>query len=127
MGERHEAALGKEKRLESVARPVARIDEKVQSETKDNSEGSKTKKAVKPALGNEKLKKKLTEDEAMQQEDEVKEGIDWSDEEGGGDAKGGDDDEEEDNDGSSSGSGDDNDDDESSSGSDGEDSSDESD
>jgi nucleolar complex protein 2 len=80
MGARYKQALEKEKRLEAATRPLQKTAKA--EEPKDDSEGkkSKTKKRSKnkkksiPNIGD------IPED-ALEQEDEVQEGINWSDDE----------------------------------------------
>ena len=103
MGERYKAMIEKEKRLEAATRPVQKHTEKskkqLQKETNDSSDededvvtSSKTKKKKKSKAASMLAKKKAAEeakaklaatneDEVMGEEDEVKEGIDWSDDE----------------------------------------------
>ena len=103
MGERYKAMIEKEKRLEAATRPVQKHTEKskkqLQKEANDSSDededvvtSSKTKKKKKSKAASMLAKKKAAEeakaklaatneDEVMGEEDEVKEGIDWSDDE----------------------------------------------
>jgi len=91
MGERYDAAIAKEKRLEQAARPVLKpaVDESARN-------NGKQKRKLGPKGGDEqpskservekakklKVKKPISEREALEQEDEVAEGINWSDNEG---------------------------------------------
>ena len=112
MGERHNTALSKEKRLETLAKPVTKVtatqsqgDRKL-SDTKGNPKSStattKTTSLTEQLFAKSKKNSNksgekdapvVDEATAMDIEDEVKEGIDWSDEE-----KGEDDDEDSDDD-----------------------------
>lgn len=85
MRERHESSLAKENRLDSAARPVARTG-KASDKT---STAQKRKETIERSTPPQ--KKRRTENaekdatsskgSALDEEDEVKEGIDWSDEE----------------------------------------------
>ncbi|KAI2510547.1 Noc2p family [Fragilaria crotonensis] len=75
MGDRYEAAVGKEKRLEEATRPAAKI-KSVPKETEVHDEDDV------PSSQSSKKKQKtgiaLSAEDAMAQEDEVEEGVDWS-------------------------------------------------
>jgi hypothetical protein len=82
MGERYKQALEKEKRLEAASRP---IQKQTESKRKASSEGeeqpavskkNKRAKRIKGGVPSGKL-----DENALNQQDEVKEGINWSDDE----------------------------------------------
>lgn len=86
---RHEAMVSKEKRLEAAARPVvsAKTGGKRKAEEEDVKEDEK-KAPTRSKKGNNKKKaprkvieSDLNNTEALKQDDEVEEGIDWSDDE----------------------------------------------
>lgn len=86
MSERHNAAIAKEKRLEEVARPVqkkkapeASITEALNDAKQSKKEESKKRKK---AAGNSQAD--LANTEVLEEDDEVAEGIDWSDNESSG-------------------------------------------
>jgi hypothetical protein len=83
MGERHKQSLEKEKRQEVATRPVQKTTTHQQEEKMKDSEGG-------PFSKNKRKKKKVramasagesARDGSLDQEDEVEEGINWSDEE----------------------------------------------
>lgn len=80
MGIRHDASVAKEKRLEEVTRPATA--KKVQQEQETKKEEKKKKKSKQPAKKKQKVNKAdLANTEAVEQDDEVAEGINWSDDE----------------------------------------------
>lgn len=87
MGERYEAAIAKEKRLEQAARPALKPKkdegkQKRKLDQKDDDEKSSKSDRVEKAAKKLKVKKQIPEKEALQQKDEVVEGVNWSDDEG---------------------------------------------
>jgi nucleolar complex protein 2 len=84
MAERYEAAIAKEKRLEEAARPAAKNKQqptkKRSLEDDDDEKAPKVKKQRKPrkVMPQE---APITAEEALEQEDEVAEGVNWSDDE----------------------------------------------
>lgn len=99
MRERHEDSVVKEQRALEASRPAAPAkkkgakdedasdedgsDEEMQEETKASKKRKKSKRdAKKPILNKEELEKQLMgDDEIMEVDDEVEEGVNWSDEE----------------------------------------------
>ena len=80
MGERLKQLLEKEKRLEAASRPLQKTNEVKEKSKEDGEEKKKTKKRKRSK------KKKSTPmidvpENALEEEDEVQEGIDWSDDE----------------------------------------------
>lgn len=81
MGERYKQSIEKEKRLEAASRPIQKkVDEK--RKAGDDAEEAPAAKKKKKSKKNKKSGShgKLNE-EALDQEDEVEEGINWSDDE----------------------------------------------
>jgi hypothetical protein len=77
MFSRHDASVSNEKRLEEVTRPTT--TKKVQREQENTKEEKKSKK---PAKKKQTVNKAdLANTGALEQDDEVAEGINWSDEE----------------------------------------------
>jgi len=85
MGERYEAAIAKEKRLEKVARPAMKVEKKKGQKRRSEDTDVDEQVFKHPIEGKAEKKKKveklISEKEALEQEDEVAEGIDWSDDE----------------------------------------------
>ena len=92
MGERYEMAVAKEKRLETAEQPVLSEaakkkakDEKIAQEQKTQKEGAKTvhnyNKSKKTKDKVQVNKDDLNNVDALKEEDEVEEGIDWSESE----------------------------------------------
>ena len=78
MGTRHDASVAKEKRLEEVTRPATA--KKVQREQQTKKEEKKKNKQ--PPKKKQKVNKAdLANTGALEQDDEVAEGINWSDDE----------------------------------------------
>jgi nucleolar complex protein 2 len=75
MGERYETAIGKEKRLEEATRPAAKNKKPVVKKQIEQAESAPVRKTAKKQ---DKKEKALSAQEALEQEDEVAEGIDWS-------------------------------------------------
>lgn len=78
MGERYKQSIEKEKRLEAATRPVQKATKSQERETEDPEEKKgkkKTKKKKKPVSASA-----MATDDALDQQDEVEEGINWSDE-----------------------------------------------
>lgn len=83
MGERYKQALDKEKRLEAASRPIQKQTEskrKASPEEEEQPVGSKKSKRAKRKKGKNASSGKLDEN-ALNQQDEVEEGINWSDDE----------------------------------------------
>jgi hypothetical protein len=83
MGARHDAAIAKEKRLEQVTRPVSKAekqDAKWEEEAEEEKETckKKSKKKKKKAVVNE---EDLANTQVLEEDDELAEGIDWTDDE----------------------------------------------
>ena len=81
MGARHDAAIAKEKRLEQVTRPVTKTEEqdaKTEEEEELTSKKKIKKKKKKKALVNQ---ADLANTQVLEEDDEVAEGIDWTDNE----------------------------------------------
>jgi len=83
MGARYKASLEKEKRLEVASRPIQKT---AQQAKKPNAEDSEEKKSNKRKRSKKKKKSEAPKmsdvpKDALEQEDEVHEGIDWSDDE----------------------------------------------
>jgi hypothetical protein len=78
MGERYKQALDKEKRLEAASRPVQKTSKSKEpkSETEEPAPKNKRKRAQKKKIKSQSLK---VEEGALDQQDEVEEGINWSD------------------------------------------------
>ena len=90
MGERYEMATAKEKRLEAAEQPVlsAASQRKAQEEKKAQEQAEKKERQKanrhEKKLKKKKLKMEVNEEDlknvgALKEEDEVEEGIDWSD------------------------------------------------
>ncbi len=90
MGERHEMALAKERRLETAEQPILSkaAKRKIEEEKKAQArmEKKENEKAARKQKASKKKKRKIevNEDdlknvEALAEDDEVQEGIDWSD------------------------------------------------
>lgn len=78
MGERYKQSIEKEKRLEAATRPVQKATKSQERETEDPEEKKgkkKNKKKKKPVSASA-----MATDDALDQQDEVEEGINWSDE-----------------------------------------------
>jgi hypothetical protein len=80
MGERYKQSIEKEKRLEAASRPIQKKAEEKRkaSEDAEDAPAKKKKKAKKNTKSNSRGK---LDEEALDQEDEVEEGINWSDDE----------------------------------------------
>ena len=94
MGERYKLSLEKEKRLEAASRPILQKKNTIKSKEQDNTDddnndSSKKKKRQKNNKKHKKQQKSTSTvagadmdmSNALDQEDEVEEGINWSDEE----------------------------------------------
>lgn len=82
MGERYKQSMEKEKRLEAASRPLQKQKE-IKRKAEDEDEEpvvSKKNKRAKRKNGKDNSSAKLDEN-ALRQEDEVEEGINWSDDE----------------------------------------------
>jgi hypothetical protein len=81
MGERYKQAIEKEKRLEAASRPVQKATKS--QETTSDPEEKKNKKAAKKNLKKKKqmaaLDSTMITEDALEQEDKIEEGINWSD------------------------------------------------
>lgn len=80
MGERLKQLLEKEKRLEAASRPLQKTNEVKEKSKEDGEEKKKTKKRKR---SNKKKSTPIIDvpENALEEEDEVQEGIDWSDDE----------------------------------------------
>ena len=86
MGERYKNLIEKEKRLEASTRPVQKHSESKQQAPENESSKAKKKKASAPKRKKETstAENNLADNESsLLEEDEVKEGIDWSDDDEG--------------------------------------------
>jgi len=83
MGIRFKQLLEKEKRLEVASRPIQKQSDgkRKASETEENSSSSSTKKAPKKKLKKSKSTGGTMDENALDQDDQVEEGINWSDDE----------------------------------------------
>lgn len=86
MGERYKLSVEKEKRLEMVNKPVQRKvgrqnDTKGSNNVGSNKTKKKHSKKKQKKSASEKQKSKDFNPDGLEQEDEVEEGINWSDEE----------------------------------------------
>lgn len=87
MGDRYDTAIGKEKRLEEATRPAAKI-KSVEKQAKTDDENVVPNN--KPSKKKQKTGIILSTEDAMAQEDQVEEGVDWSgDEDSDDDSNGG--------------------------------------
>lgn len=82
MNERYEIAIGKEKRLEEATRPAAKT-KPAKKHTKDDGNDDTPVKS--PGKKAQKREKELSTEEALEQEDHVAEGVDWSGDDDDGD------------------------------------------
>jgi hypothetical protein len=81
MGARHDAAIAKEKRLEEVTRPATATNKRSQEEAEPEKEERKANKKQAKKRKVEVNKADLANTEALEEDDEVAEGINWSDDE----------------------------------------------
>ena len=86
MGERFKQAIEKEKRLEVASRPIQKKrKQEERNEEEDDEEGvkhqSKAAKKRKRKAKNAESKRGKLDESALNQQDTLKEGIDWSDDE----------------------------------------------
>lgn len=79
MGERLKQLLEKEKRLEAASRPLQKTTQV--EKASDDSEGKKKSKKKKRSAKKKAAPVVDVPENALEEEDEVEEGIDWSDEE----------------------------------------------
>lgn len=84
MGARHEAAIAKEKRLEQVTRPATSTAAEKRERQEDNEFNKQVKKVdKKPAKKKQKVEVNKADLEnanvVLEEDDEVAEGINWSD------------------------------------------------
>ena len=81
MGERYKQSIEKEKRLEAASRPIQKkVDEKRKAND-DAEEAPASKKKKKSKKNTKSNSRGKLDEEALDQEDEVEEGINWSDDE----------------------------------------------
>lgn len=87
MGARHDAAIAKEKRLEQQARPAtaAKHAQKRERESNETQGKKATKKQMNKKQKVEPSKGNLANKVVLEEDDEVAEGINWSDEESSSD------------------------------------------
>ena len=74
MSDRYDTAIGKEKRLEEATRPAAKVKPAKKQTKEDDDEVAR----ISPPKKKQKTEKALSAEDAMAQEDEIEEGVDWS-------------------------------------------------
>ena len=81
MGERYKNSIEKEKRLEAASRPRQKTKEDNKEANVNAEEGKQNKRKKKNKKKAETSAPVAADDSALDQEDEVEEGINWSDDE----------------------------------------------